>query len=865
MNKYNGSIAWFCAGMTIFLAAPNAVAETISVTGVRLNETEQGVEIVLETSPLGEVRTFQTEFGNTIAIDILNTRLQSDSSEGFRRQNPTANIAAIEVIQQNQNSIRILVSGTQQVPNVQLTEQQERLTLAVDSGTPVAQEGRESEPQPETPTQPEELPTQPETQPEPGEPIRLIVTPTRTEEREEDVARSTTVITREEIEEQTGLSTNLPDLLGRTVPGLGPPTQSASTRTQSLRGRQPFISVDGVPLNSNRRDFQGLRGIDPSAIERIEVVRGPTAVFGSDATGGVINIITREAARERITGSTSISLGPRLSLSDLSESFGGGISQSLSGDLGSVDYAFTASFEGTGNAFDAGNDLIPIGRSQGLDNLETLNLFGKVGVDITEDQRLQVSANYFDDKQDVPTLSDSSVNETPQRETARALDTGDLDIDELPGREETVINLNYSHDDLLGSQFSLQGFFQESLTRTIPEDNRDTIFQSVSRTEIDSEKLGIRLEVETPIFENANLFWGADYVEESVDNPIEIFNAATFDESGGTDFNKVDEEFFAPSYDLNTLGLFGQLQWDATQKLSLSGGVRFERFEVFADSYNVLGDIALTRAGNAVENVEGGDVAFDDVVFNVGAVYDLTEELSLFANFAQGFSAPDFGRALRIPPRGAGSVSEFVDVTEPVVVDNYELGVRGSWDQVQFSLAGFFTYSDLGENVRQSDEGPFLELERSPTRTYGLEASLDYQPSQDWQVGTSVTWVEGDSNPEGNDEGFVALSTREIQPWKITAYVDNQTLPSWRNRLQLLAVGGRDRAFDDGVDDRDIDGYITLDYISEVDVGPGTLQLGIQNLLDNQYFPVDSQLQSENSRNSAALGRTLSLEYSVQW
>ncbi len=646
---------------------------------------------------------------------------------------------------------------------------------------------------------------------------------------------------------------------------MGPPTQSASTRTQSIRGRQPFISVDGVPLNSNRRDFQGLRSIDPSAIERIEVVRGPTAVFGSDATGGVINIITREAARERITGRTSISLGPRLSLSDLSESFGGGISQSLSGDLGSVDYAFTASFEGTGNAFDAGNDLIPIGRSQGLDNLETLNLFGKVGVDITEDQRLQVSANYFDDKQNVPTLSDPSVNETPQRETARALDTGDLELDELPGREETVVNLKYSHDDLLGSQFSLQGFFQESLTRTIPRDNRDTIFQSVSRTEIDSEKLGLRLEVETPLFENANLFWGADYVEESVENPIDIFNAAAFDESGGTDFNKVDEEFFAPSYDLNTLGLFGQLQWDATQKLSLSGGVRFERFEVFADSYNVLGDIALTRAGNAVENVEGGDIDFDDVVFNVGAVYDLTEELSLFANFAQGFSAPDFGRALRIPPRGAGSVSEFVNVTEPVVVDNYELGVRGNWDQVQFSLAGFFTYSDLGENVRQSDEGPFLELERSPTRTYGLEASLDYQPSQDWQVGTTVTWVEGDSNPEGNDEGFVALSTREVQPWKITAYVDNQTLPTWRNRLQLLAVGGRDRAFDDGVDDRDIDGYITLDYISQLDVGPGTLQLGIQNLLDNQYFPVDSQLQSENSRNAAALGRTLSVEYSFEW
>lgn len=860
MNHSNGLTALFAASVVVASVAPSASAETIPITGVQLNATDTGIEAILETPPGVEPQVFKTQFGNTLAIDIPNARLQLAQGEAFRRDNPAAGIARIEAVQISPNTVRLSIVGTDAVPNAEVSNTTAGTSIAISSGAAVSQDPS-PEPTPAPPPPPDEpTPAVPE-----DNTIELVVTATRTEERQEDLARSVTVVTREEIEEQSQLSDNFADILGRTVPGLGPPTQSASTRTLSLRGRQPSILIDGIPLNSNRRDFQGLRGIDPSAVERVEVVRGPTAVFGSDATGGVINIITRQPTDKPFVGRTTFSLGPRLALSDVSDSFGGGVSQYFSGRLENFDYTLSASFDGTGNAIDGEGDIIPVGRSQGLDNLETLNLFGKVGVDFDDNQRLQLSVNHFNDVQDSPTLPDPSVNDPTEREKARSLDLGDLDIDELPGREETVVNLNYNHDDVFGSQASLQGFFQHSDTRTIPQDNRDTIFQSVSRTAIQSEKIGVRLEIETPLFSNANLLWGADYVEESIDNPLTIFDPDTFDASGGNEFEETDEAFFAPPYDLNTLGLFAQAQWEPSDRFALSGGARFERFELFADDYNVLGDINLPPNLAANENVEGGDLAFDDVVFNLGAVYDVTDNVSIFANFAQGFSAPDFGRVLRFPSRGFVSVSESVDVTEPVVVDNYELGVRGNWDDVQFSLAGFFTYSDLGENVRQSDEGPFLELERSPTRTYGVEATLDYQPSDLWGLGTNVTWVEGESNPEGDDEGFLALSTREIQPLKIGAYVENQTLPTWRNRLQVLVVGARDRAFDDEVDNRAIDSYTTFDYISSVDVGVGTLSLSVQNLLDNQYFTVDSQLQDQNIRNAAAYGRTFGLQYSVEW
>ena len=47
-------------------------------------------------------------------------------------------------------------------------------------------------------------------------------------------------------------------------------------------------------------------------------------------------------------------------------------------------------------------------------------------------------------------------------------------------------------------------------------------------------------------------------------------------------------------------------------------------------------------------------------------------------------------------------------------------------------------------------------------------------------------------------------------------------------------------------------------------MGAGTLQIGVENLLDNQYFPVVSQLQQSNS-SIVPLKKTLSVRYSVDW
>jgi len=127
-------------------------------------------------------------------------------------------------------------------------------------------------------------------------------------------------------------------------------------------------------------------------------------------------------------------------------------------------------------------------------------------------------------------------------------------------------------------------------------------------------------------------------------------------------------------------------------------------------------------------------------------------------------------------------------------------------------------------------------------------------------------WVEGDTDEE-DDGNFEPISTFNIQPLKLTAYLENETLPGWRNRIQALYSGNRDRAFDAGVDAVGINDYFVVDLISQADLGPGTLQIGINNIFNSQYFPVQSQFLSGFNEifNAAGEGRTFRIGYSMQF
>lgn len=808
----------------------NRIAQALmTITDVRVEETEAGLQVVLETADGTLAEPTSSVVGDALVLEIPNAVLEG---EGFEQFAPAEGIAVVSVTSLPDERVEVSITGTDAPPEVEVSVDAGNLVLNAMPGTATAADIDEDS-------------------------IQLVVTATRTEEDILDVPRSVTVITREEIEDQSQLTTNLPDILGQTVPGLGPPTQSFDEFPQTLRGREVQVLIDGVPVSTNQNTASAteLRSITPSAIEQIEVVRGPSAAFGEGGTGGVINIITRRPVEDGLTQTIETRVNSRGDFA--ADSFGQYVEYNVSGASGPYDFVFNATLENFGFAFDGAGDRIP-GDDNILENGRSINVFGKFGVE-DENQRLQFSVNHLDEDSEAEFISDPNVDDDPDAEKARALpvDLDCIDVECGDGRRYTTLSLNYSNDDIFGSQLRLQGFYRDNYNRVgLPSEDEENENFVIGQQE--SERFGGRLEVETPFSETFNLLWGADYSNEEASQPFQVLDDE-FITSGFRVARLAEEVFFTPPYEVENLGLFAQAQWDVSPRWLLSGGMRYENIGVNVNDYTAR--IFLEEP----IDVEGGSINADDVVFNIGTVYDLTNELSVFANFAQGFGVPDFGRLLRRPPEGFRSLEDDLDFTAPQKVDNYELGFRGQWQNVQLSLAGFYNESDTGVTLTRVPSGR-VEVARVPERVYGIEATVDWQPSDSWQLGGLISWNEGESDLD-EDGDFEAFDSARIQPLKISAYVENETLPGWRNRLQALFVGNRDRAFDpdDGPDFAPVESYFVLDFISSIDLGPGSLQIGIQNLLDEEYFPIESQIFAPFSLEfkPAAPGRTISIGYRV--
>jgi outer membrane cobalamin receptor len=140
----------------------------------------------------------------------------------------------------------------------------------------------------------------------------IVITPTRGPRMVKDLPTNVSVITREEIAKSGAQNVEevLKNILGVDVRRYG--TLGAPSYI-SLRGcdaYQTLVMVDGRSINSISDGIADLNQVPINNIERIEVVRGPaSALYGANALGGVVNIITREAKEEKVTFDVNVSGG----------------------------------------------------------------------------------------------------------------------------------------------------------------------------------------------------------------------------------------------------------------------------------------------------------------------------------------------------------------------------------------------------------------------------------------------------------------------------------------------------------------------------------------------------------------------------
>jgi outer membrane receptor for ferrienterochelin and colicins len=137
----------------------------------------------------------------------------------------------------------------------------------------------------------------------------MVVTAAATEQNLKDAPASISVITQEDLQRKP--VQNLKDVL-QDVPGVQLTNEGDNRKGVSIRGLDSsytLILVDGKRVNSRNAVFRhndfDLNWVPVDAIERIEVVRGPmSSLYGSDALGGVVNIITKKIG-QKWTGTLS--------------------------------------------------------------------------------------------------------------------------------------------------------------------------------------------------------------------------------------------------------------------------------------------------------------------------------------------------------------------------------------------------------------------------------------------------------------------------------------------------------------------------------------------------------------------------------
>jgi vitamin B12 transporter len=196
------------------------------------------------------------------------------------------------------------------------------------------------------------------------------------------------VITADEIAKESPKS--IADVLRRS-PGLsvtesGGPGSATTVRIRGAESRHTLVLIDGIRVNdpSNGSGEFDFANIVPTEIERIEVLRGPqSALYGSDAMGGVINIITRKGKG-----------APRAHASAEAGSYASkGLRAGVSGANGAVNYAFGLSGYDTAGFSRYGYRIGRIERNRlaplEADSTKRLGATGRVGVTLSEGVELE--------------------------------------------------------------------------------------------------------------------------------------------------------------------------------------------------------------------------------------------------------------------------------------------------------------------------------------------------------------------------------------------------------------------------------------------------------------------------------------------
>lgn len=640
----------------------------------------------------------------------------------------------------------------------------------------------------------------------------MVVVGSRTPTEISQIPGAVWIIDRQQLRQQLGTGADLKTALGRLVPGLDLAPQGRTNYGQNMRGRSVQVLIDGVSLNGSRGLSRQFDSIDPFHIERVEVLSGASSLYGGGATGGLINIITKKGDREGFHLATEVGMTTGFNEDD---DLDYRLAQSVSGGSETMRGRLAVAYRDNGRHYDAdGHEIFPDIAQTDLQDNRSIDVMGSLDIRLTEQQSLQLGAQLYRSGYEgdrgvyFPHLDAAS----PDLSDAEIRDGYSSDRD--PATDRKMVNLQYHHADLLGQDFYLQAFHREEEASfqafPYPVAGGGSEFRASQQN---TDLSGLKALFAADLTDALSLTYGLDFDRESFDASQMTFDKAISDATGGL----VQEESGVapryPGYRVDGLSAFAQGEWQATEGLRLSAGVRRQHMDVEVEDFR---------------GIPGGENDYDATLVNAGALYDFGNGHQNWLQFSQGFELPDpakyYGKSAEVSVDG--------NPLSAIKTDQVELGWRyndGAW-MTQAAL--YYAWSD---KAVENAEDLSVSVVEEKKRDYGLEGAVTRYFDNGLEAGATLHLVR--SEQENADGEWEKRDARYASLSSATAFLGWQDLRGERS-ARLQANHALDLEDDN---DRRIDGFTTLDLNLRQALPVGELSLGVGNLLDEDYSTVWGQ------------------------
>lgn len=629
----------------------------------------------------------------------------------------------------------------------------------------------------------------------------VVVTATRFLTEKDQVPGRITVITANDIE-------NTPfervDELLQQVSGLqstrtdGIFSLSPQVTMRGLGGNVPgrtLVLIDGTPSSTGDTGNMRWNRLNLADIERIEVFKGPgSSIYGSNAMGGVINIITKRPDKT-FSGDVSAAYG----------TFNTKKGAVRLGGRQAEDTGFYGQIAATGLESDGYTSLTET--SKDYDNridrfVEEFNVSAKLGYDFDEANSLELGYAYYDDRR-----GEGYKYNIPEG-SHRDFDTN-------------RVNLLYK-GGVNDWQWQLSGFYQREEYYW----HRDfTDAASIYKVLSDRDDFGSALSVSTDIGDHSTLILGADLRISEVD--------------------AIDDYDFSSDYAMNK----GRLEQYAfyvqdeirflDDRLIVVGGIRFDtaKFKDGLYDSNVAPFNLLSGSLN--------DSSWDAFSPKISSRYHFSDNISVYGSYSRGFRAPILDALCRYGIFHGRFYDANPDL-ENETLDSFELGsdLKLS-DMLDLSFSGYysigkdFIYSlDTGMTrfLWGRDRAVYLMDNVSEVEIKGFEADLTFRPNTYVNFFASYTFNESlidkfDERPEleGNRLEYVPEQSFSAGVDVFTSIVNA--------RVVVNHIGNQ---YSNDMNTEEIDEYETVDVKLWRNLDfllPGlSASLAVQNLFDKTYL-----------------------------